>query len=90
MSDDKRFSNFWLTHKEPTKAADYILELVAKLAAAEDTILELEAKLAAAEAAVPVWKDPYTNNGDSTSVTDYRHGWNACRDAMLATTEDAK
>ena len=35
MSEDRRFSSFWLTHKEPTKAADYILELEAKLAAAE-------------------------------------------------------
>ena len=51
----------------------------------------LAAKLEdAAEAAVPVWLDPYTNNGDRRPDTEYRQGWNACRDAMLATTEDAK
>ena len=43
----------------------------------------LEAKLAAAEAAIPVWLDPYTNNGDRRPDTDYRHGWNDCRDVML-------
>ena len=64
-------------------AAD-IVELVHGF---EDEIDELEAKLAAAEAAVPVWLDPYTNNGDRRYDTEYRQGWNACRDAMLATTE---
>ena len=35
MSEDRRYAVFWMTHKEPTKAADYILELESRLAAAE-------------------------------------------------------
>lgn len=58
----------------------------------EDRISELEAKLVVRElttdlileAILPKWKDPYTNNGDSRSDTDYRHGWNDCRAAVLA------
>jgi hypothetical protein len=39
--------------------------------------------------AIPPWRDPYTNNGDSRSDTDFRHGWNACRDAMLAAQQES-
>jgi hypothetical protein len=55
-------------------------------------IEKLEAKLVVRElttdlileAILPVWKDPYTNNGDSRADTNYRHGWNDCRAAVLA------
>lgn len=62
------------------------------LEAEREKVRELEAKLVVREltadlilkAILPKWKDPYTYNGDSRSDTEYRHGWNDCRAAVLA------
>ena len=69
---------------------EVMLKVLDKVQREQSLVLERAAQVAELEKAelakltVPHWKDPYTNNGDRRHDTDYRHGWNDCRDAMLA------